>query len=311
MALLAFLFLLIAAPVLADAPAAAPAAQAFVDPATLKARAEALRDAVADNSVSDISVKSQAYGFFDKLPDEKLVVASGSYRRMEREPVTGKVGSIEGMQEAADRRVAEWKRTHSEPPPPDLEASIAQARALQEGKRLSYDSKGELQDNQMGIFKYMRDSLDNGFVKLNERMKLLGILVGDAFTYATVAHEAQHAIDRAAGRLSPEQEIAGEVSAFRVQYLYLKLIDPTGERMLTLHGSLKMWMLREPDPKIKDALNGAVVYLEHLSDVVSTNGKEDELKKLVEKLGYADGHHHHDDGDHDHAGRGAALPTSA
>ena len=85
-------------------------------------------------------------------------------------------------------------------------------------------------------------------------------------------------------------------------------MDPSGERMLTLHSSLKIWMLREPDDKIKNALNEAVVYLEHLSDVVSTNGKDAELKKLVEKLGYSDGHHH--DGD-EHKGRGAALPTSA
>ena len=64
----------------------------------------------------------------------------------------GKIGSIEGMQEAADRRIAEWKRTHVEPPPPELTASVAEARALTENKRLGYDTQGELSDNQMGIF---------------------------------------------------------------------------------------------------------------------------------------------------------------
>ena len=88
-------------------------------------------------------------------------------------------------------------------------------------------------------------------------------------------------------------------------------MDPSGERMLTLHGSLKMWMLREPDDQIKVALNEAVAYLEHLSDVVATNGEEGELKKLVEKLGYSDGHHHDDHDGDEHKGRGAALPTSA
>ena len=309
MAFLALAFLLIASPVLADGPAPA-AQQEFIDPSALKARADALRDAVADNSVSDISIKTRAHGFFDKLPDERLVVnAAFKYRRMEREPVTGEIGSIAGMQAAAAGHVAEWKRTHMEPPPPELEAAVAQSAMLQDSKRLSYDTEGKLDANQMGLFKYMRDSLDSGFVKLNDRMKLLGILVGDAFTYATVAHESQHAIDRAAGRLSPEQEIAGELSAFRTQYLYLKLMDPSGERMLTLHGSLKIWALHERDVKIKIALGEAVAYLEHLSDVVSTNGDKDELKKLVEKLGYSDGHHH-EDGD-EHKGRGAALPPSA
>ena len=116
MALLALAFLLIPAPAFADQPE--PAAQEFVDTAALKARADDLRDAVADMSVSNVAIKTRAQGFFDKLPDQQLVVAVGNYRRMDREPVTGKVGSIDGMQEAADRRIAEWKRTHKEPPPP-------------------------------------------------------------------------------------------------------------------------------------------------------------------------------------------------
>lgn len=300
--------LLIAGPAAAGQPEPAP--QEYVDTATLKSRAEALRDAVADISVSNVSVKSQAYGFFDKLPEERLVVAAGGYRRMEREPVTGKVGSIEGMTDEASRRIDEWRRTHAEPPPPDLVASVAKARALHGEKRLGYDEEDSLAQNQMGIFQYMRDRLDGGVVKLNERMRILGILVGDAFTYATVAHEAQHARDRESGRLTQEQEVAGEVSAFKTQYLWLKLMDPSGERMLTLHGSLKMWMLRETDEKVKDALNSAVVYLEHLSDVVATNGDEDELKKLVEKLGYKDGHKHEHGEEHERS-RGEASPTSA
>lgn len=312
MAHTALLLLLLAAPVLADQPAPVedPAKKEYVDPATLKARADALRDAVADMSVTDIAVKSRAYGFFDKLPQQSLVIPSGNYRRMEREPVTGKPGSVDGMMDEADARIAEWKRTRVEPPPPALEATVAQARALAEAKNLSYDTQDELAPNQMGIFKYMRDRFDGGLVKLNARMRLLGILVGDAFTYATVTHEAQHSLDRAAGRLTPEQEIAGEISAFRTQYLWLKLMDPRGERMLTLHSQLKLWQKSESDKRVKYALGEAVTYLEHLSDVVSTNGDEDELRKLVKKLGYTDGHNHsHDDG-HDH-GRPKAAPTSA
>ena len=93
MAFLALAFLLIAAPVLADQPAPAPAAQEFVDPATLKARAEALRDAVADLSVSNGSIKTRAHGFFDKLPEERLVVAAGNYRRMDRDRKSTRLNS--------------------------------------------------------------------------------------------------------------------------------------------------------------------------------------------------------------------------
>lgn len=306
MALLALTALLLASPALADQPAPADApVQQFISPSALKARADALRDAVADNSVSNISVKTRAQGFFDKLPEQQFTVVAGSYRRMEREPVTGKVGSIAGMTEEAQRRIDLWKRTHTQPPSPEVVASVAQARQLQDSKNISYDTKDELKLNQMGIFKYMRDSLEGGTVKLNERMRILGILVGDAFTYATVSHEAQHSLDRKAGILTPEEEVAGEVRAFRTQYLWLKLMDPSGERMLTMHGSLKFWALREPDDKLKLALSEAVTYLEHLSDVVSTNGDEAQLKKLIKKLGYEDGKHEHGDG------RGSDSPTSA
>ncbi len=312
MAFLALAFLLLPSPVLANQPAADAPVREFISPSALKARADALRDAVADQSVSNVSVKTRAYGFFDKLPEQQFVIV-GNYRRMEREPVTGKVGSITGMTEEAERRIEQWKRTYTEPPAPEVVASLTQARLLHESKALSYDTKDELKPNQMGIFKYMRESLDGGVVKLNERMKILGILCGDAFTYATVAHEAQHSLDRKAGILTPEEEIAGEIRAFRTQYLWLKLMDPSGERMLTLHGSLKMWMLRETDDKVKLALGQAVAYLEHLSDVVSTNGDENELKKLVKKLGYEDGKHEHSDGgDHGRPhGRDSASPTSA
>jgi len=310
MALLALAFLFIAAPVLADGPAPEPAAQQFVDPAMLKARADSLRDAVSDMNVSNVSIKTRAHGFFDKLPEERLVVSAGNYRRMEREAVKGELGTIEGMTDMADLRIAEWKRTHTEPPPVDLEIAVSQARSLQETKALGYDEEGKLAPNQMGIFKYMRDRFDGGAVKLNERMKILGALVGDAFTYATVAHEAQHSVDRKAGKLTPEEEIAGEISAFKTQYLWLKLMDPSGEKMLTLHGTLTMAWRREQDPEVKEALHNAVVYLEHLSSVVETNGKEDELRKLIEKLGYSDDHKH-DHGDDAHRNRVAASPTSA
>ena len=302
MTLLGLLALLIAAPAFAE-PAEKPA---YVDPAILKARADDLRDAVADMNVSNIALKTRAEGFFDSLPKANLVVPV--YRRqMDRERVGGDMGTVEKMADEADRRIEQWKRTHKEPPSPDVVAAVAQARTLKEGDRLSYDEQGQLQQNQMGLFTYLRDRLEGGRVKLNERMKLLGALVGHAFTYATVAHESKHALDREAGRLTPEQQIAGEIAAFKVQYEWLALMDPSGEKMLTLHGTLRERRDRAVDPDIKAAYNEAVVYLEHLSDVRATNGDEGELKKLVEKLGYEDGHDH-DGREH---GRGAVSPTSA
>lgn len=305
MALHALLALLIAAPALARGPEQA----AYADPALLKARAEALRDAVADMNVSNVAIKTRAEGFFDAIPKTEIVVPVYR-RRMDREPVRGELGTVEKMADEADRRIEQWKRTHKEPPPPELESVVAQARTLQDQERLSYDTEGRLQSNQMGLFTYLRDRLDGGIVKLNERMKLLGALVGHAFTYATVAHEAKHAKDRESGRLSPEKQVEGEIAAFKVQHDWLALMDPSGERMLTLHGTLRLRRDQAVDPDIKAAYAEAVTYLEHLSDVRETGGDEAKLKKLVEKLGYADPGHHHDHDGHDH-GRGSASPTSA
>lgn len=311
MKFLGLALLLLASPALADGPAPVEDgkdAKAYIDPVTLKARAEELRDAVAGNQTSDISLHQRAHSLFGNVSQQPLVLAVNTSRRMEREGVTGEKGSIEGMQKAAVVRIAAWRRTHAEPPPPEMQATLDKSDLLAESKALSYDDADALKANQMGLFKYMRDRLDGGFVKLNDRMKLLGIMVGNAFTYATVAHETQHARDREAGLLTPEEEVAGEVRAFRTQYLYLKMIDPTGERLLTLHGSLKIWRDTETDKKVKVALNEAVVYLEHLSDVVETNGTDENLKKLVERLGYKDGDKHEHE---EHESRGTNEPVSA
>ena len=73
MALLALAFLLMARP---SRTSPSPPPRNSSTPA-LKARADALRDAVADMSVSDVAIKTQAQGFFDQLPNRQLIVAVG------------------------------------------------------------------------------------------------------------------------------------------------------------------------------------------------------------------------------------------
>ncbi|UPT74774.1 MAG: hypothetical protein M0D55_03360 [Elusimicrobiota bacterium] len=124
MALSALLALLIAVPAFAQGPAEP---QPVVDPAILRERADNLRDAVADMSVSNVSIKARAHGFFDALPREQIAVPVYR-RRMDREPVRGELGSIEKMAEEADARIDRWKRTHKEPPPPSSRPSSPRPR---------------------------------------------------------------------------------------------------------------------------------------------------------------------------------------
>ena len=296
---IALLFLCLQA---APAPAApigvdiAPPRLEFVTPAELKARAETLHAAALDPKVSDASVKEQARGFFERLPAQTLIVPV-SYRRMERERVPGRIGTIAGMLATAERRVEQWRRTHREPPPAELMGAMSSARFMRDAERLSYDDAGLLAEHQLGIYRYARQRLNDGLIVLNARLRWLAALVGEAFAYATVAHESRHALDHAEGRLDPDKEVAGEASAFLTQYRWLALIDPSGERMLTLHSSLKLAMLREKDPDVREALRNAVEYLEHLSDVAATGGRDKDLRELAERLyrkGW--GHHHRDDG---------------
>jgi hypothetical protein len=235
-----------------------------------------------------VTLHGRARGFFDKLPAETIVVPV-YVRRVDRAVVTGKLGTLDSMQDAAENRLSWWKTNRVAGVPPKLDDAVGMGRKMKDGKAMAFDAL--LEPKQMGIFRYNTAELSGGRIAINARMKLFCALIGDQFCYATAVHELTHKLDRLAGKLTPTAWREGEVSAFRTQYDWLKIVDETGEKLVTKHSELRIQRDQETDPQMRELLADAVEYLEHLSEVVETNGKEPELYRLVDRL-YRDKHLH-------------------
>lgn len=252
----------------------------LVAASTVRADVDQLHDAVASPAYDETAVRGRAAAFFDGVPSRTPYFRPAP-RVMDREPVDGHIGTIDGMIDEAQKRWDLYKLTSAEVPDAKLDAAIAYAKDLRGQKRVDFDAK--LPENQMGEFRYSKDKTDDGVIKLNARLTLLATRIGEAFSYATLVHEAAHAKARSEGRLKPETTIDNEIEAYRVQYLWLKVIDPRAERMIVMHSTLKLHLQLHPEDQISRL---SVTYLEHLLQLWDTKGEDAALKELVEKLGY-------------------------
>lgn len=252
----------------------------LVSASVVQGDVDQLHDAVASPSVDAFSVRGRASAFFDGVPSRTPSFRPAP-RVMDREAVDGHVGTIDGMIDEAQKRWDRYKFTTTEVPDARLDAAIAYARDLRGRKRVAFDAK--LPENQMGEFTYSKDKTDDGVVKLNARLALLATRIGEAFSYATLVHEAAHAKARAEGHLKPETTIENEVEAYGVQYRWLKVIDPRAERMIVMHSTLKLHLQLHPEDKVSRL---SVTYLEHLLQLWDTNGDDAKLKDFVKRLGY-------------------------
>lgn len=254
----------------------------LVSAGAVRADVDRLRDAVASPAVDNFSVRSRASAFFDGVPSETPSFRPAP-RVMDRERVDGRVGTIEGMLDEAQRRWDRYKFSAAEVPDGRLDAAIAYAKDLNDRKRVAFE--GAMPENQMGEFRYSKDKTDDGVIHLNARLALLATRIGEAFCYATLVHEAAHAKARAEGRLDPARTIDNEIEAYRVQYLWLKVIDPRAERMIVLDSTLKLRLQLHPEDQVSRLSRS---YIDHLLELWDTNGEDAKLKDLVKKLGYKD-----------------------
>jgi hypothetical protein len=274
-----------------ETPASAPASAAdankdpiLVNPDAVRTQADQLNTAVASPSVDNYSVHSKAAGFFENVQRQTPLVRPDP-RRMDREPVDGHVGTIDGMIATAKVRYDHYRMTTTEVPSTDLENAVGYAKVMRDDKRADFN--GKMAENQMGEFVYaVKDRLDAGKVEINARMALIATRIGEAFAYATLAHEAAHAKARADGRLTPERVIDGELEAYRVQYRWLKVIDPSAERIIVMHSTLGLHLKRHPEDQVTRA---SISYLEHLLQLWDTGGEDGKLRDMIKKLGYEEG----------------------
>jgi hypothetical protein len=265
----------------------------LIDPAAIQKQTDDLRDAVAAPSVDDSDVRDQSAALFDNIESQTPLMRPAPHF-MDREPVDGHVGTIDGMIATAGQRYDHYKMTTSEVPAADLANAVDYAKVLRGDKRADFERGGKMAEDQMGEFVFsVQDKLDAGRVEINARMALIATRIGEAFSYATLVHEAAHAKARSEGRLSPERVIEGEVEAYRVQYRWLKAIDPSSERMIVLHSTLKLYLELHPDDEVTRASIG---YLEHLFELRNTNGEDGKLREMIQRLGYEDGDNGHPGG---------------
>ncbi|MFI5351048.1 MAG: hypothetical protein ACHQ2Z_16005 [Elusimicrobiota bacterium] len=250
----------------------------------VQAEVDQLHDAVASPAVDNYGVHARAAAFFDGVPSETPVMRP-TRGGIDRERVDGHEGSIDGMLVEAQKRWELYKNSTKEVPDQKLGAAIAYARELRRRDRIEFDAG--MPEKQMGEFRYPKeDASDLGAIKLNERLTLLATRIGEAFSYATLVHEAAHAKARADGRLDPARTIDNEIEAYRVQCLWLKAIDPRAERMVVMISTLKLHLQKHPtDDVSKLSLN----YVEHLLEIWDTDGEAPKLRELIKKLGYQDG----------------------
>ena len=290
--------LLLLGPVQALAQGAPAPTPDYIDLATLGDRANDLRDAVADPRQSDIAVKGRGAANADRWSREQPVFVVNRHR-MERAEVSGKIGDLKTMQDAAEDRVQWWRANRKRPVPAKLSEAVDMGRAMLSAKNMSFQTL--LDPGQMGKFAYKTDTTQDGQVQLNERLKLVCAMIGDQFCYATALHELTHKCDRLSGFLTPENWKAGEISAFSNQIEYLRIVDERGDKLVTKHRELEIARDLERDPDLKKLYADSVRYLEHLSEVVECyqgdgRDKDQRLKDLVERLYKGKDGHDHGDG---------------
>jgi hypothetical protein len=284
---LAAAFALLAAPLRAAVPAPAKKAPPTpVTPAFIDAQMEPLRDALADPSASSVRVQAESASFFRGLQRETPSVHAPE-RRMERAAITGETATIDQMLAAGRRGFDHYHMTMGSVPPPDeLGASVSFSQDLRKQGREDFDKTGELSGSEMGVFSYPKKALTGGIVTINNMMAGIAGYVGRAFAFSTLVHEATHARARESGRLSPQLVIDGEMEAYRVEYEWLTVFDPRGEKTATTLWTLQERARLHPDDSINLA---ALRYMEHLVRLRNTRGEEGKLRAYVESLGYEDG----------------------
>jgi hypothetical protein len=245
-----------------------------------------LKDAVNDiGNTSDAKVYTLAQDLFGRMPSTKIAVQS-NLRGWDfpAAPESSSPASSKQLLESADKRLAFYNKEVPKP----LAKAMDYARGMTRDGKVDYDKSGELSDNEMGEYKYWLDKAELGTIKLNKYLALIAAKVGSTFAFATVAHESGHARDQQDGKLNPKDVIQGEVMAFQTEDLRLTVADPYGEKIGYLRA--RLMIERRDHPNQIGAMT--LLYLNHLADLQSTNGDEDAIRKMVEKLGYKDGEPH-------------------
>jgi hypothetical protein len=270
----------------APSAAATPQATALVD------ETDKLNDALANPAVSRDELHGRAGNLFGNIMRQEASDVGDVDLRGWAKPDLETSGSVEGLVDKSGNTIAEakFKATAEAPPAPELVDAWLYGRELHQGGMMGYDQEDKLDKGTLGAFLYTKTAALG--VLFNKRFKDIQKWVGDQFAAATAVHEAAHARDHAAGELNNKEVKKGEKQAFETEYKYLRLVDPTGQKLA--YARTNLCSPSSVAPKV------ACEYVTHLAKI-SWYGEKGDWDGLVSSLGYEDrpgGHDHHDGDGH-------------
>lgn len=142
---------------------------------------------------------------------------------------------------------------------------------------MQYDDGSVLGSNQLGAYVYKKEGPVG--IYFNKVFRTLQQHLGDGFTAATLFHETGHAHDDACGHLNPKEVKKGEEVAFKTEYLWLRTLDPSGQKLAWARHKYCVADTGSPEMVCK--------YLKHLAMILDY-GSKDDFAGLVDHLGYQD-----------------------
>jgi hypothetical protein len=240
-----------------------------------------LRDAVASPMVPDANIYDEARDLFETMPRTKINVAVNLRGWDKETDIKGGKADVSRLFTSARKKLSDL---NTPTPPSGLKSALDYADGLRVSGKIAEDAG--LKDNQMGAYEWIKTAL--GDIKLNTSLNFIAGQIGDVLAFATLAHEAGHARDHQEGKLDGKNVIDGEISAFRTQYQWLKLVDPHGERVAWLR-AVMMQRQREAPSRLNET---TLAYLLHLAKLHDTEGDTEKLRSFVHEMGYEDDHGH-------------------
>lgn len=258
----------------------------------LRAEAESLRDAAANLSrdadggttEEDIAIRAAALFGAANRSDSSAIGPVDLTGWFKPEIHTWKFKENNEREETSVQGISTRMRktmTDSQVPlPNDLVEAYLYGEEMLAGDAKKYDENDELPGGVLGVYKYTKDAAIGIF--FNRMMKQVQSWAGNEFAAATDVHESAHARDHAQGKLNPVQVRKGETLAYRTEFLWLNLMDPTGQKLSWARATIGKFAAG-PGKAPKFVAN----YLEHLA-MIRDFGERDDFDGLVAALGYQD-----------------------
>ena len=278
----------------APAPAAPPGFETG-GTAVLGAETDKLKDAIANPTVGQDELHGRAASLFGDMLRPEASAVQGVDLRGWAKPDRSTEDSVEGMIDRSGNTIAaaKFKVTAEAPPAPELEDAWHYGRELHASGMSSYDTENRLGDGTLGAYVYTKTAALG--IYFNKTFKTIQRYLGDELAAATAIHEAAHARDHSHGALNAKEVKKGEKQAFETEFKYLRLVDPSGQKL--------SWARVNFCSPSTSAPKVVCEYLTHLAKI-SWHGEKGDWDGLVADLGYQDRHddpfeHHPGDG-HQH-----------